>query len=341
MKKYLQPLGRTATLILTTAGLLFIPFRVIVATGATWPGIGIAILIAGILGGHALYYLFPSIVQRRFGISRYQTRTILARKIEKVSIDEKYVATVDTVKTLIYLDQPTKYDLVDIVELLAEEELDETIYRSTDSTVADVVRNKKNTVAVFWRPKREIVIYSPYMHRTSYRCPSLYGDDAFYQAYHVDLETGLVDWTFSCSHKIDYAVAFLMPVLQNKITLKRLCRLSFSGSERGCEQPSVSKDGMTIKWRQKTPEMGRTYVCMAFYEDGAERFRRETEETFLMNRIRMVIAKLLDKMGGQSQAQKSPLTKRLQGTPTSYLPPVVGVGFAASPDVNSWLKGRP
>ena len=33
--------------------------------------------------------------------------------------------------------------------------------------------------------------------------------------------------------------------------------------------------------------------------------------------------------------------KRMQGTPQAYLSSVAGVGFAASPNVNGWLKGRP
>ena len=34
-------------------------------------------------------------------------------------------------------------------------------------------------------------------------------------------------------------------------------------------------------------------------------------------------------------------SRRLHGTPQAYLSYVVGEGFVTSPDVNSWLKGRP
>ncbi len=39
--------------------------------------------------------------------------------------------------------------------------------------------------------------------------------------------------------------------------------------------------------------------------------------------------------------RKSRRTKRLQGTPTPYLPSVACVGFMTWLDVNSWLKGAP
>ena len=42
-----------------------------------------------------------------------------------------------------------------------------------------------------------------------------------------------------------------------------------------------------------------------------------------------------------SAERKEPQDKRLHGTPQVYLPFVAGVGFATSPVVNSWLKGRP
>ncbi len=38
---------------------------------------------------------------------------------------------------------------------------------------------------------------------------------------------------------------------------------------------------------------------------------------------------------------KGRISKRMQGTPQPYLPPVVRGELAASPNVNSWLKGRP
>ncbi len=41
-------------------------------------------------------------------------------------------------------------------------------------------------------------------------------------------------------------------------------------------------------------------------------------------------------LGGNSRGRPAPTRK---GTPTSYLPAVVGVGLVTSPDVNSWLNG--
>jgi hypothetical protein len=42
--------------------------------------------------------------------------------------------------------------------------------------------------------------------------------------------------------------------------------------------------------------------------------------------------------GGNSGVRPAPTRN---GTPQPYLSSVVGVGFVASSDVNSWLKGRP
>ncbi len=39
--------------------------------------------------------------------------------------------------------------------------------------------------------------------------------------------------------------------------------------------------------------------------------------------------------------RKGRISKRLHGTPTSYLSSVVGIDLVTSPDVNSWLKERP
>ncbi len=61
-----------------------------------------------------------------------------------------------------------------------------------------------------------------------------------------------------------------------------------------------------------------------------------------MGRSRQVDGQAFEvEMGRSRQANECRLTKPLHGTPQAYLSSVVGAGIVTSPNVNSWLKGRP
>jgi hypothetical protein len=277
--------NKVATVILTVAGLALIPSRVLDATGSwKWAALS-AVVVFLSLGVPAGAHLFRPSFQRRFGIGRYATRVIVTRRFDEVAISEDFVGEVNTLKDLVFCGKPEAQDLVDIIDVLPGKEIDESVYRSLDSTPVEIVRRKNNAVAIFWKPKNPIQSLVPYSHDSHYRCPSLYGPEGFYQAYYVDCETGISEWAFKCSQPIQHAIAFTMPAFRSQVTEKRLYKYAFKNGRRNCEQPTVDRDRRTIRWTLNNPQIAKTLVLFAFYDGGQEKFLKDIRDTFWTARV--------------------------------------------------------
>jgi len=271
-KDLIDLLTKIATAILTIYGLFALPLDVIDKTKSNVAGVILAIIIVIVFGITAIYHFTPPLTLKRFGVGRHKTKPILSYDKEVVEIDKNFKAVIKTDKTLIYPEQPFSSDLVDIIEVSKSEKIDEKVYVTTDSTVEKFVRKKDNTLAVFWQPLSRIIPFVPYNHKTMYHCPSNYGEDAFWQSFHVDLDTGIVDWTFNCSHNVESAIAFQLPYLNTKITYEKLHWWTFVRKKRDCPQP-VIVDNLTVNWKLIGPKKNRSFVCVVFYENGEKIFR--------------------------------------------------------------------
>lgn len=276
-KDFVDLLARISTAILTVYGLISLPLDIIDKTDSKEIGIVFVVILALILGVTAIYHFASPLTLKRFGVGRHKSNPILISDKEVVEIDANFKAIIKTDKTLIYPEKPFPNDLVDIIEVSQSEKIDETVYRSSDCRIEKFVRKNENTLAVFWQPLIEIIPYVPYNHKTKYQSPSDYGDDAFWQAFHVDLNTGIIDWTFKCSHKVELAVAFQLPILNTRITYEKLDRLTFIKKRRDCSQPTISNNGKIVSWKLVAPKKNRSYVCFVFYEGGIESFRNSID----------------------------------------------------------------
>ena len=154
-------LNRVATAALTIAGLVILPIQIAQQTGSTKAGILSAIFLSVLLGVPAAYHLIPGPVQRRFGVRRYRSPVVLVDSFERVTVDSEYRATIDTTSSLIFLEEPTIDDLVDVLDVLPHETVEETAYTSTDSRTVDVIRRSPSTLAVRWQPRSPIRPYIP------------------------------------------------------------------------------------------------------------------------------------------------------------------------------------
>jgi hypothetical protein len=294
--------SKVATAILTIAGLIALPIQVAQQTHSTRLGIALAALVALFLGVPAAYHLIPGPVQRRFGVRRYQAPAILVDCLEHVIVDETYHATIETTSTLVFLEQPSEGELVDIVDVLPHETIEETAYSSTDSTAIDVIRKSPSTLAVRWRPRTPIRKFVPYVHKTKYRIPSLYGDDGFYQVMYVDRDTGSRRWEFITAFPIERAIAFVLPAWRWRATLSYLLRRAVSGKSRGCDQPSIDATGRRITWEVSGPRKGRIYVLFATYEGMRSRIEDQAADFTLLGRLR----RLLGISGGSRRQELTP-----------------------------------
>ena len=181
-----------AVIVSVLSGVILLPLKIKLYFNSSVLGIFVGAVLVAILFGGIIYHITAPGFILRFGINRHKTSPILATDEEIVTIDECYNAEINTSKILVYPEVPDKEDLVDMIEL-AHENLDETIYRSNDSTIEKIVRRTGKTLAIYWKPKKNIIPFVPYHHETVYRSPSPYGDDAFWHAHHIDLDTGTLN----------------------------------------------------------------------------------------------------------------------------------------------------
>ncbi len=270
-------LGNISAAILTVYGLIDLPFKIIDKTKSNTIGIIFAIILVLILGVTAIFHFTSPLTLKRFGVGRHKTNPILISDKEVVEIDANFKATIKSNKTIIYPERPFPNDLVDIIEVSQSEKIDESVYQSSDCRVEKFVRKNDNTLAVFWQPLIEIIPYVPYNHQTQYQSPSDYGDDVFWQAFHVDLNTGIVDWTFKCSHKVEHAIAFQLPIYNTRITYEKLYSLTFIKKRRDCTQPTIINNGRIVLWKLVAPKKNRSYVCLVFYEGGFKSFQNSID----------------------------------------------------------------
>lgn len=278
-------MGRVSTVILTVCGILFLPSQVYEFT-QSWPmTIAVTALALITLGISACVFLFPGLINRRFGVARYRARAIVPRRQELVEINDKFQATVTRRNEIIFLDTPSAEDRLDLIDLLPGEEMHERSYRSSDSTVGDTRRKGLNTLAIYWLPKKPITPYVPYEHEMSYVSPSLYGDDAFYNSLLVDREIGITDIEVRSERKIEEVVGFVMPVWAAAVTIKRLYNYGLSGRRRGCEQPVLLGGGHKVVWSLSRPKRGRVYVMLGIYAGQKDRYVRESRELFALIRF--------------------------------------------------------
>jgi len=186
---------------------------------------------------------------------------------------------------MVFLDEPSDEDRLDLVDVLPGEDMHERHYQSSDSTVGDIRRKGLNTLAVYWQPKVPITPYTTYQHEMKYVSPSLYGDDAFYKALLIDNEIGIADVEIISKNQIEEVLGFVMPFWAAEVTVKRLYRYGMSGRRRRCEQPTLHDDGHKVRWTLNRPKRGRVYVLLAIYTGQKSRYIRESQQLFLPARI--------------------------------------------------------
>lgn len=247
-------------------------------------------IIGGAAAGLVLLFvvirhIFRPTLLRKFGVPASSADPILVSKKELVEVDREYKAVISTEKTLLFLTSPREDDLVDTFDLTPDLELDASIYNSPDSTIIKKIRVSPNRLAVYWRPTKDIVINGLTTHKTRTPIPDKYGDDAFFQANYIDLRTGTIEWRFDCPAPVVEASATILPAYVKNITYPRLYRLFSKGHEYFGEQPTISPDGLHIEWMLRSPQRWRTYVLMAFYAGGKEKFMADCEARYARVRL--------------------------------------------------------
>lgn len=266
-----------ASMLLTIIGLWEIPSKINQFLGEGPWATGVSFVCFVILVVFALsHFITPSLLAR-FGHSGHAVIPILSQDKELVLVDSNFKARIITDKTLIYPATPEPHDLVDLLEVfLNGEQLDEQIYQSSDSDIVSIKQKTPKKIAIQWRPKTKIIPFVPYNHRTEYLSPSPYGDEAFFQLFHVDADTGLIEFTFKCEHPLERAIAFVMPPRRHNVTFRDLYKFAYEGRHRAAEQPQLLDDH-TVQWTLITPKRNRTYGCFVFYRGGFDTFRNKID----------------------------------------------------------------
>lgn len=240
-------------------------------------GVAVAVVIALLLLGTPLVLTLvrQSVVWRRFGI-RDSSKLIITRRRDIISIGIHDSATIRSTKHMVFLEYPLEDSLVDLFDIELGKQLESSKYLSTDSTIRlSRVGIDGKTAIVYWTPRTKIIPFVPYVHKSEFVPPVVYGPEAFYQSYYVDCDTGVAEWRIKAVRRIELTLSCLMPVGDEEVNQSFMYDATFNGANRDCEQPTLSENGMEIRWTLKQPIKGRKYVLFGFYEGTVERFRAE------------------------------------------------------------------
>jgi hypothetical protein len=265
-RDFFELLQRVGNIILLLLGIILLPSEVFDKTHSAFLRDGSLVILFILLGSLIVYHLLPYPTQRRFGLNKYRTTPILVHDNEHISIDDHFKALIETEKEIVYANLPPEDDRVDIIEIAANESFDNIHYYSKDSRITKKIKRKNNCIAFYWEPLSPIIPYCIYKHHTEYISPSDYGDDAFFHIHHIDIDTGVIDYTFKCSHRVELAVAFTLPYFKTEPRYKLLDKLTFITKKRDCPQPILSDDLKTIKWKLTAPKINRSYAIFVVYE---------------------------------------------------------------------------
>jgi hypothetical protein len=285
-RDFLRLLERVGNIIILIFGILFIPKQIKDLTHSDLYEYVSLFALLVILLVTTIFYILPYPTQRRFGIEKYHTSPILICDKETVYIDRAFQAIIKTEKDIVYPEVPTEYDRVDLIEVSPNENFDSIYYASDDSVVEKKIRKSNSCVAFIWEPKNKIIPYVVYSHHTEYISPSNYGTDAFFHIHHVDLNTGVIQYIFNCSHPIELAVAFMLPYFHTAPLYRLFDKLTFIKKRRDCRQPVVSQDQKTITWKLIAPKRNRSYAIFVIYKDQTANFRNSIDQrNWLMRKL--------------------------------------------------------
>jgi hypothetical protein len=270
MMGYLKKLGILATVI-------FVPFRVYSLTHnlmyAAYSVALIAFLVICYLAFKRLYY----INNFRRGYAESDSRAFLSFRKASIQIAADFSAHLSIVRTLHFRREPEAADLIDLYESMEDISFSELDYDSPDADFVRSRNNKKNILAVQWKPKRPISLYEPYRHEFRYTSPMLYGPDGFYNSIYCDKNVGSSEVRVESHHKIEWAAAFVLPLHKIEISEKLLYELAFLRKKKELADPKILSDGRHVMWKMKNPQVGKTYVLFCLYEGEKEKFKARFE----------------------------------------------------------------
>jgi hypothetical protein len=273
MKNFLEKFIYITSIILAITGIISLPkdFNLFPDKNESFSYlIGISILTIIIL--FSLIKLIKPSFFRKFGLKRYKVKHISVIENKKIiDISKKYKATITTNLKIIYSELPTKDELVDVMECEPNVNVNDFYYKSKDSNVISKIQKRKNRIAVYWKPKSEIIPNQPYSHHIEYKSPSNYGPNLFWHGFHIDKSFGNVEMLFKAKTK--FVKAFAFSVKSNKsMSDFNLYKYGFKKELRNSTEPILNKNNNTIEWNLSNPESGKFHILVGIYENGEEIF---------------------------------------------------------------------
>lgn len=273
-------------LISSVAGVILVPAAVFNYFRSVELAVAVGIAIWSIVLLVVVRHYIPDLGRWRTKVRGYSSPSFVGRRTMKIDVDEKYRAVVMRSSELIFLQEPTAGDLVDIITFLPGETAETHSYASPDSISTKVVTSAGNSASIYWKPASgSIKRFVPYLHTMQYVSADLYGEDAFYHSVLVDRHIGHAVIEIQCALPVSSAVAFVAPWHATQITPKLLYKFGVL-RDRHCEQPTVSGQGHKIVWQFQNPRLGRQYVLLAIYAGEEERYRTASESLFWRLRFR-------------------------------------------------------
>lgn len=232
--------------------------------------------------------IFRYINNIRSGYGIFQTRSIITIRKSIIDIDKNFVPKIDIRRDIIFFSEPKPEELIDLIDTLDGNEIDIGTYSSPDSKIAQIVKVKKNRVAIQWRPKNRIVPLIPYRHKTLNSSPSLYGPDYLYHSIYVDREIGRINLEIIAPRRFEKVYAFAMPKFRRQVS-ENLIVKAMNYKRAGCIQPVLGSSERSMLWDCERPKLGRVYVIVGIYENEMHNMLERIRSGGLLRRAMSVV----------------------------------------------------
>lgn len=272
------------TIIVTAFGLVSIPIVVYQSTNSAFLTILVSVIIILILIVPIIAWSIKPGVFAEYNIGK-TSNIICTQSSHLLEVQRNGEGKRRLSRTLIFLKLPEQKDLRDLFALDRPFPPKNFCYFSPDSDEIERMLVDKNHIAIVWSPKNKIYPFESCDHTAEWIARTSHADPGNYTLIDIDLQTGYHKTVVKTPYRIEHVMAFKGPRWKKLSSEINIYKYGFKQKVSTCPQPRLIDNGYGFEWEIHTPELGRTYFCTFFKEEGVKYWKREINESRISYRI--------------------------------------------------------
>jgi len=226
---------------------------------------------------------------RSCGIDLPFSQVICPEHVKTLAFGRDSGAKVTVQRTLVFLETPEAADLHDAI---LEPGSAAPVYASPDAL--EIARKQRGrTTLVSWRPREAVTPFALYSHEYSWNASGAYGDPAVYGEITCELRTGVLVLEMLTPGMFETAIVFKRPRWPKLTSDRSIIKYAISQLDQKTERPVIADYGKRLQWRVMGPQVGDTYICVAFHQYGVAQAQDRLKETSFLGRLRALIRPLI------------------------------------------------